>query len=963
MWILSCPNAVVAFLMDIFAFLKLLASRGGRFCLGVGVASWLVLLPGACADEAGVEFFEKKIRPVLVEHCYECHAEDAEKVQGGLLLDTREGIRLGGDSGAAVTPSEPAESLLLDALRYETFEMPPDGRLPAAVIADFEHWIRAGAADPRDEPMRRVEPGIDLEAGREFWAFQRPGAVAVPEVQDAGWSRSGVDRFILVKLEEQGLRPVGDADRVTLIRRAYYALVGLPPTVEEIEKFVNDGAALPEAFAGVVDRLLDSPQFGERWGRHWLDVVRYAESSGGGRSLMFPEAWRYRDYVIEAFNDDVPYDEFVKQQLAGDLLEAEDWQEQGRNITATAFLVLGPTNYELQDKNVLEMDIVDEQLDTIGKALLGMTLGCARCHDHKFDPIPTHDYYALAGILKSTQSVLHENVSTWNTTDLPLQPEEREAFAKFKAKMDKLLHEKEDQIVAFIKAGGTGEQLENPRSIAVKSLPGVVVDDTRAKRVGEWTSSQSEPGYVGKNYLHSREEGAAVTYLPKLPEAGEYEVRVTYTPHANRSPKVPVQIFYEGGAETVFLDQKQAGSLRKTIASVGTFVFDPQSNPRVVISTEGAAEGAVIADAVLFVHRDLVDEDAESRIRREGILAEIRAVDKKLKSVLENSPKRQAVMAVVDTAEVGDIPLAIRGVVHNAGPIVTRGVLQVAEDGEMPAIAEGQSGRLELAEWIASAENPLTARVVVNRVWSWLFGQGLVSTVDNFGSMGETPSHPELLDFLAKEFVADGWSIKRLIRRLMLSRVYQLQSVGDLDAEAVDPGNRLYWRMNRLRLDAESLRDTLLMLGGELDLTVGGPNIKEETESEYGYEFDGVRRSVYEPVFRNAVPAIFSTFDFADPNIQVGQRTRSTTAPQALLLMNHPLVMQQAAAAAERLLAAGEMSVDERVVEVYRQVVGRVPSGVEAELARKFIGNSEEAARWGLLYHTLFQSLDFRFLD
>ena len=493
-----------------------------RFGLVLCVA-WLLACSGAKAEDAykaGIEFFETKIRPVLIEHCYSCHAEDAEKIRAGLLLDTREGIRQGGDSGPAVVPENLEESLLLDALRYETFEMPPEGPLPAEVIADFEYWIALGAPDPRDGPAKKIEKEIDLEAGRDFWSFRPVSRPDAPEVKNSDWPKSDVDRFVLAKLEAAGLQPGEDADRATLLRRAYYALIGLPPTVEEIGSFLTDPALVEEAFAKVVDRLLDSDHFGERWGRHWLDVARFAESSGGGRSLLFPDAWRYRDYVIEAFNRDVPFDQFIKQQIAGDLLAADDWQQQRRNITATAFLVLGPTNYELQDKDVLEMDIVDEQLITIGRSLLGMTLGCARCHDHKFDPIPTHDYYALAGILKSTKSVIHSNVSKWNTTPLPLPPEESRAFEEIQLQIDQSQNNLEELRSAYKKLGGDKDLLKRVNSIDPEDLQGIVIDDTEAIKTGEWAGSTSVPGYVGVNYLHVNKGDATIRYQTKLPEAG-----------------------------------------------------------------------------------------------------------------------------------------------------------------------------------------------------------------------------------------------------------------------------------------------------------------------------------------------------------------------------------------------------------------------------------------------------------
>jgi uncharacterized protein YjlB len=764
-------------------------------CYTVALFTVLIPISQLAADEPTPEentFFESKIRPVLVEHCYECHAANAKNIRGGLLLDTRAGIRSGGETGPAVVPRDIDASLLIAALRHESLEMPPDRKLSGAIIGDFEKWIAMGAPDPRDGDSRALPTAIDIEAGRDFWCFQPVARPEVPAVKNMDWAATDVDRFVLNRLEAAGLEPVADADQRTLLRRAYFDLIGLPPTPEQIDTFLRNES--PEAFEQVVDELLRSPHFGERWGRHWLDVVRFAESSGGGRTLLFPDAWRYRDYTIEALNNDLPYDLFVKQQLAGDLMAASDWQEKRRHLTATAFLLLGPTNYELQDKDTLEMDIVDEQLDTLGKALLGMTLGCARCHDHKFDPIPTHDYYAMAGILKSTRSVIHDNVSTWNEVALPMPPDEEAIVAQAEA-----------QIAAL---------------------------------------------------------------------------------------------------------QEELKSAQKA-----------------------------------------------------KLTSEIKSLEKKIKQLQSAGPRRDLAMGVTDLEKVADIPVAIRGIVHNPGPIVPRGVMQVALRGEPPRIDDHQSGRLQLAEWIADARNPLTARVMVNRVWYWLYGKGLVRTVDNFGAAGDQPTHPELLDYLATKFVEDGWSVKRLIRRLMLSRTYRLSSLPDASALSVDPDNQLLWRMNRRRLDAESIRDALLLVGGNLDLTVGGPNIADGTKSEYGYEFNSTRRSVYLPVFRNELPQIFVTFDFADPNTQIGSRTSSITAPQALLLMNDPFVMTQSTAAAQGQLSRDAFTSSEAIRRAYEQVLGRFPNEHEAALAARFVGESREASRWAVLYQTLFQCLDFRYLD
>ncbi len=802
----------------------LLASRPCRFLLRLGILAILLRAASTSAADspagkhalAELDFFESKIRPVLIEHCYSCHSAEAEEVEGGLLLETRAGIRRGGESGPTVVPGKPAESLLLSAIRYESFEMPPDKKLPPHVVADFEKWIAHGAVDPRDGDAVHRDVGIDLEEGRKFWSFQPPRPELPPTVRDASWPQTEIDRFILATLETKGLQPAADTDRKTLLRRIYYALIGLPPTPQELDDFEADGETTTDAVARVVDRLLASQQFGERWGRHWLDVVRYADSSGGGRSALFPHAWRYRDYVIDAFNDDLPFDKFVREQLAGDLMETSDWQQRRRRLTATAFLVLGPTNFELQDKDVLEMDIADEQVDTLGKAFMGMTLGCARCHDHKFDPIPTREYYAMAGIFKSTVTVQHDNVSACNTAKLPLSPDDEAATEQFDAEMAKLSDQR--------------------RELEAK------IKDAKSK-----------------------------------------------------SP---------------------------------------------------------------------TSDEPTSSLAQESYRNQLKRLQSKIKTLKAGKPNAPIAMAVADKEQPSDIPLAIRGVVHNEGPIVPRGVLQVCASAEFPGIVSDVSGRMELAEWLTSPSHPLTARVVVNRVWHWLMGQGLVRTVDNFGSTGDQPSHPELLDYLATQFVEQGWSVKQLIREIMLSRTYRMSSARGASAIETDPDNRWLSHMNRQRLDAESIRDTLLFISGQLDSSAGGPSIAKGTKIEYGYVFKSKRRSVYLPIFRNRLPQLMEVFDFADPNIQLGSRTSSTTVPQAHFLMNNPFMLEVTDAAANRILARSELDETQRLRFAFSQVLGRGPSKMELQLAEALLHDgSDESKNWSMLYQTLFQSIDFRYLN
>ena len=927
--------------------------------------------------------FEKHVRPTLIDQCIRCHGE--KKQQGGLRLDSREGWMTGGDSGPAIVPGDPDRSLLVNAVRYDNadLEMPPKGVLPEKTIAAIEEWVKLGAIDPRNSDASTLpgDAAPSVEEGREFWSFQSIQSPRIPKVKDQAWPVTNIDRFVLARLEREGIKPVAQADKRTLVRRVYYDLIGLPPTPEQIEKFVADES--PNAYANLIDQLLASPHFGERWGRHWLDVVRFAESSGGGRTLLFPNAWRYRDYVIESFNDDIPYDQFIKEQLAGDLVQPQDWRDERRKLTATAYLLLGPTNYELQDKDILEMDVVDEQLDTIGKSMLGMTIGCARCHDHKFDPIPTEDYYALAGILKSTKAMIHSNVSTWNKVELPVSPQEERVYREHETQLAAL----RDQIKAtekeLEKLGGTPKSKQydgKNRDIDSSKIEGIVIDDAQAELIGEWTSSTSVPRYVDGKYIHDGTAGKGdkkAIYRVKVPEAGKYEVRIGYSPSTNRSTRVPIHVHHAGGEAIVRINQKKTPEIDRAFTSVGVYAFDPKEEIRVVISNEGTEDGVVIADAVVLISSDTskstpskpidTPKDQAKEKQRKLVEQNIKELNDNLKQLEKDGPKRPVAMVTADDEDAGDIHVAIRGIVHNKGPVVQRGVLQVASSNPRPAIPDGQSGRAELAQWIASRDNPLTSRVMANRIWHWLIGQGIVTSVDNFGSMGAAPTHPELLDYLADTFVEESWSVKSLIRRIMMSRVYRLSSQNDPDLASVDPDNRLLWRMNRKRLRAEDFRDTLLFVGGSLDTDFGGPNITKGTGSEYGYQFKSTRRSVYVPVFRNRLPEIFEVFDFADPNIQRGKRTSSTIASQALLLMNHPFVITQSEKAATRLLETEPKSVSAKIEQAYLQVIGRPPSQRERKISEQFVGNIEDATddhqRWALLYQSLFECVDFRFLN
>lgn len=922
------------------------------------VITILVSASRLAAADPNIEFFEKRIRPVLATQCYECHSAEAKRLRAGLLLDTRDGVRKGSETGPVIFPGKPGDSKLIQALRYTMpkLKMPPKGKLPDSVIADFEKWIALGAPDPRTGSSI-TKKNTALEEGRRFWAYQPPRPPAIPSVKDATWPQSDIDRFLLAKLESKGLRPVGDADRIALIRRVYYDLIGLPPTPEQVDAFVNDKR--PEAFARVVDELLASRHFGERWGRHWLDVARYAESSGGGRSLMFPDAWRYRDYVIDSFNRDKPYPQFIAEQIAGDLLPYSSAKQREEQLIATAFLVLGPTNYERQDKDILETDVIDEQLDTIGRAFLGMTIGCARCHDHKFDPIPTKDYYALAGIMRSTQTLIHDNVSKWVDTPLPVPPEQ-EAILK-----------KHDQQVAALKeqirlAKEAEKKAVSPFAKSIinpRELPGIVIDDDQAKKVGAWTHSKFSNHYVGEGYLHDGDAGKGektLTFNPEFLQSGRYEVRLAYTAGGNRAPKVPVTILHADGEQTFFVNEQETPPIDGHFLSLGTFRFEKGNQWFVIVSNENTS-GHVTVDAVQFLPED-TDKSAPAKDRVKKTPLKSKELEAELKKLIDRAPPRPQAMSVREAAKIEDFFVCIRGIIHNRGESVPRGFLQAATIAPPPTIPANESGRRQLAEWLGNSNNPLTARVMVNRIWHYLFGAGIVRTVDVFGTTGELPSHPELLDYLAIRFVRDGWSVKTMIRSIVLSHTYQLAVA---KPHAADPENRLLSRANRRRLDAEAIRDTILTVSGKLDLKYGGPNWKPGTTTEVGYSFDDTRRSVYTPVFRNRLSEILEVFDFPDPNLVSGKRNVSTVSTQALFLLNSPFIIEQSRHAAERELATLGLSAQERIERAYRRAIGRAPTERERAIALQFVTEKAEGEKevWQRFYQALFGCIDFRYLD
>ena len=835
------------------------------------------------ATAEGVAYFETHIRPLLVAHCYSCHSSAKRKREGGLVLDSRAGWFVGGDRGPAVSPGNVDASLLIQAVRHTDpdFKMPPDKPLPARSIARLEQWVRMGAPDPRDEAgvedVRRGNPS-DPIAGREHWAFRPLSNLRPPATKANEWPRSTIDFFILSRLEAADLQPAPDADRRTLVRRVYVQLTGLPPTIDQIASFLQ--ARRPDAYQRLVDQLLDSPHFGERWGRHWLDLARYADSNGLDENFLFREAWRYRNWVIDEVNANMPFDRFLLEQIAGDLLEYDSVEQRDRKRIAAGFLVVGPKVLLGNDSKKQRMEVADEQVDTIGRAILGQTLGCARCHDHKFDPIPTSDYYALVGILTSTKVM------------------EKRHMLNQQRVMEKL-----------VGLGPDGTTLNAAYEDFWRGRP-----KTKAKRE------------------HAQE-------LLKILEKG---------------------------------DAKAFESLAAKHA-------------------EAVADG--VSDA---------SKSQQERVELQKALITRLAVAMKPVKI----PPRAMIPADADAPADEHIRLA--GQFDRLGDQVPRGFLRVISDGAAN-IPDGQSGRLELGRWLTDVDRgagQLTARVMANRVWYHLIGRGLVRTVDNFGRTGEAPSHPQLLDYLARELIESGWSIKGLVRRVVLSRAFTISSRHNAHAHALDPDNRLLWRAHRRRLGPESLRDAMLLAAGTLDVTPMdstvwylGDQATAVGENKNRRRTDFSCRSVYLPVIRNDLPELFDVFDFADPHTTTGLRPQTMVATQGLFILNDDSVMDAALATARRLLvdakpnespqrndsadpiesAASNESADHNrqratVEHMYELLTCVTPSVDESSEMLAFITEMEQSLAaegepdanlraWALACHALFASSRFQFLE
>lgn len=922
-------------------------------CFGLFLIAALPGVPAALAIDTKLipeqtDFFEKKIRPIFAENCYKCHSHDSEKVKGGLLLDTREGVLKGGDTGPALVAGDPDKSLMIQAVRYKNkdLQMPPNDRqLSVSQIADLEAWVKMGAPDPRtgaDDARKYV---VDFDKAKKHWSFQPIKKPEVPEPEDAQhWAKTPVDQFILASLATNNLKPSARADKVTLIRRVTFDLIGLPPTPKEMEDFVADTST--NAFATVVDRLLASPHYGERWGRHWLDIAHYADTRGvigGNRDERYPYSYVYRDYVIRSFNEDLPYDQFLLQQIAADKLPQT---EDKHSLAALGFLTLG--NRFGNQMN----DIIDDRIDIVGKGTMGLTVTCARCHDHKFDPIPTKDYYALHGVFNSSPEPKEEPL-----VETPKNSPAYQAFCREYAAKEVERKDFHDENVRRFK----GEMINKSASYLL------ALHDFKRK-----TNNMALYAFADKRGL-----------FPELANVWNDNMRNWERKH---NPVMAPWVAFEQLNDADFAAKAKELSTRFAENADKAKPINPAiarlfNSPPSSLSQLAARYQSVFATAdqewtqVLAVHESkkksatnavadlkglddpgleqvrqlmyanysplsldeqrmnrFVDRDNKMRNKRN----ELERAMSELIVTHPGSPARAPALEDMDKGR--DSYVMIKGNPGNRGPLATRHFLTILAGDNPPLFKQG-SGRLELAQAIASKNNPLTARVFVNRVWLYHFGEGLVRTPDDFGTRGEAPSHPELLDYLAARFMDDSWSLKKLHRLILLSSVYQQSSDDNPRFEQIDPDNRWLWRMNRRRLDFESLRDTILAIGGDLDLTMGGRPVKLDAEPY------SLRRTVYGFVDRRNLPNMFRAFDFASPDLTTGKRESTVVPQQALFMMNSPLVVEQARNVVRRADFKTQSGAEARVELLYRLIYQRDPTETETKLALDYI-RSDATTEW-----------------
>ncbi len=931
-------------------------SRRTARCLGLTLALF-ILTPASLAagDELrpeAVAFFETRIRPLLVEHCYKCHSAISKTVHGGLVLDSRPGIQQGGDSGEVIVPGVPDQSLLIQAVRYddESLQMPPDGKLSAAQVRDLVTWVELGVPDPRNVGTAVESRALDVSAADKHWAFRPPEDAPVPAVRGTTWPQSPIDHFILAGLEAKDLQPAPPADRHSLIRRITFDLTGLPPTPDEVDAFLADQS--PAAISGLVDRLLASPAYGERWARHWLDVARYSDTSGKDENAAYGFAYRYRDYVIAAFNQDKPFDRFVHEQLAGDLLPARSEVERYELITAAGFLQLGPKALAEQDKPKLLMDIVDEQIEVVGQGLLGLSVNCARCHDHKFDPIPTRDYYALAGIFGSTHVMDEMTFVSW-WLDVPLA--DAPTVAKFTAHTE-TVKKNEKEIAEHTQAANNtivrAWRKDTKRYIHVASRIArsgngqtSSVEETatehrlRADVLERWVKLLRDSQTPGQHINDLLAPWHAVATLPATRFLKEARKKIAFSLENPKPTEISryvaswfddltprflddVAARYDGMFSAIDQEWAETQEMAKNENPITQLGHYPQEKIRQILyGDQGIFR---LPENARALYPDNVEKQL-AKLETEG-------------EVLKKAAPPTPPMAIsVRDGTVADARIHVRGNHLNLGEVVPRGFLQAVSVADPPHVNRDQSGRLQLAEWLTRPDHPLTSRVLVNRLWLWHFGEGLCRTPDDFGTRGDKPTHRPLLDWLAHRLVENGWSIKAMHRLILLSSTYQMSGTHNDAGAMVDPENRLHGRFERRRLAAEEIRDAILAVSGQLDRTMGGGLLNHENRAQHvdnykKVDYDFKCRSVYLPVVRNALYDVFQLFDFGDAQTVNGQRSRTTVATQALFLLNSQLAFAAAQKMAKELLTKPDLDTTERVRHLYRLVFSREPTQGEIEL-------------------------------
>ena len=937
----------------------------GIFFVSLSIYVWVDSQAVSAKSQDAAEFFEKRIRPILTTNCSPCHNPQAYVAK--LDLTTADGFARGGESGALINPANHAESRLLKVIGYsETLKMPPKGKLPADDIAALTEWVKMGAPWSKTAAVQAQSTLTASKSTREFtdeekafWAYQPLAHVAPPKVKHRNWVKSPIDSFVLQKLEEKGISPAPPADRLTLLRRATYDLTGLPPTELEMQQFLADKS--PQAFARVVERLLASPRYGEKWGRHWLDVARYADSTGNDEDHRYPHAWKYRDYVIDAFNNDLPYHQFVREQLAGDLLPAADGGEVNRRgIVATGFLSLGAKAIAQQDKQKMLYDVWDEQVDVTSKAFLGLTISCARCHNHKFDPILTRDYYSLIGIFAGTRSFSNPESHVSAVLEKPLVPKAewqhyqaaRKIYSDKQKRVRLALEVINDEAqTRFVEQSGNrlahifvAARLVYENGAKAEALAAQLgLDSTLLQKWVDFLKPDpgSVRGYLNEWNAASPENRASVAeeYQTRFMKRFEMwrtltaEWRAKYQKALGENQALPDKPGFEEGEDRFFFEVYFGGG--------------PLS-----IS---------------------VKEKKHFTAEQWAKIDQLRKEEEELKKL---APQEPELACAIEEGEPVKQKVLVRGDYNNPGEDAPPAFPAILARYDTRPQFSG-SGRLQLADWLTGAENPLPKRVLVNRVWQWHFGEGLVGTPDNFGKMGERPSHPELLDFLASEFIKHGYSIKALHRLLMLSSTYQMASENP-SATGKDADNRLFSRFNRRRLTVEELRDGMLAIDGTLDVTMGGSlqtgrgTDGENNQGRLSLNPEKLkRRTVYLPLRRANLPTLLNLFDFGDATTMSGKRQLTNVATQALFWLNSEFLSDRAAQLTQTLLA--DKATDDRasVSRLYARILNRhatpdeIFSAVQylESFKQKLAGEKTESRAWQSFARILLSSNEFSYID